>query len=723
MNNEQLTVGELVYKISGDMSNLQVELKKAEAEITNLKASMEKTAKTTDKTTKGFNGLATAVKASIVGFISSQLIGFVQKSVEMATKRYEAETILAQTLRVSTNATNEQIASLKKQRDELEKVGVVEDDVIASMQGRLAQFDLSTESIKTLTPAILDYVVAEKGANATAEDATARANGLAQALQGNFASLTKVGFVLDENTKKMISNGTEAEKVKAIVDVLNSTYEGQNKLLGGTFLGTQKKVANEMQQWREDLGFAFIPAIQNLSGELLGMSGEFNSGADRINVWGKALYQASQIVIGFARVVKTAFGGIKTVVGIVDVGVKATTKSFIDVAKTAGDVVGANTTKLTELSVGMDQVIKESSDKVLDNADKTKQSYLEVGKAFEEAYNADNFKPVTEASIAQWKKMKESTDAVGEASEETKKKLEKYQDGIRDVALQSQKASKEIEDSLVKSTKEFGKSIGENLNETGQSLAKIVVDAKDKIKSLKEEITKSDDTEQITKLQEQVSEQEKIIKSSSDFEERQAKRIADVKKKLADAGIDTTKAGLDNIFTTKTLEDQITEQTRISKLNEFELFEEQQAKKLETLTNDYIVEVALLQQKYQAQKGYEADLTTFMDTENAKRIDATEKWAIATINKYKEVADSLKNLLPSTTQIKNFSNGYGNISPVAPSSVSATPQNMTPANSVTNNNKSTVVNAPVSISGNNLQGLGAKEISAILGFELNKFIK
>jgi hypothetical protein len=50
-------------------------------------------------------------------------------------------------------------------------------------------------------------------------------NGLAQALNGNFASLTKTGFVLDEVTKKTISTGTESERAAAIVKVLDSTYK------------------------------------------------------------------------------------------------------------------------------------------------------------------------------------------------------------------------------------------------------------------------------------------------------------------------------------------------------------------------------------------------------------------------------------------------------------------------------------------------------------------
>ncbi len=38
------------------------------------------------------------------------------------------------------------------------------------MQAQLATFDLQYDTISKLTPALTDYIIAEKGANATTED-------------------------------------------------------------------------------------------------------------------------------------------------------------------------------------------------------------------------------------------------------------------------------------------------------------------------------------------------------------------------------------------------------------------------------------------------------------------------------------------------------------------------------------------------------------------------
>jgi hypothetical protein len=87
-------------------------------------------------------------------------------------------------------------------------------------------------------------------------------NGLAQALNGNFASLTRVGFVLDENTKKQIKSGTETERAEALVKVLNSTYKDFNKNLRETDAGQMQVLANAAQEATTIIGTGLIDALK-----------------------------------------------------------------------------------------------------------------------------------------------------------------------------------------------------------------------------------------------------------------------------------------------------------------------------------------------------------------------------------------------------------------------------------------------------------------------------
>jgi hypothetical protein len=82
------------------------------------------------------------------------------------------------------------VAVLVEQAKALEQLGVVSKGNVSVVQSQLATFDLQASTIQTLTPAILDYITAEKGATASSSDFKSMTNGLAQALNGNFASLT-----------------------------------------------------------------------------------------------------------------------------------------------------------------------------------------------------------------------------------------------------------------------------------------------------------------------------------------------------------------------------------------------------------------------------------------------------------------------------------------------------------------------------------------------------
>jgi hypothetical protein len=244
-----------IYKLNilADTKNLTDGLKKANQEVEGAGAKMGAAFKKV--------GIAVAAAGVAVGAFA---VALGRASIAEAIQA-EAENNRLATILKNTGATKEQIEALNAQADALERVGVVSGGNIKVVQSQLATFDLSTAAIQRLTPAVLDYVTAEKGANASADDFRSATNGLAQALNGNFASLTKVGFVLDETTKAQISNGTEAERAAAIVDVLNSTYEGFNETLTETAEGRLIQLRNQFDQIKERIGNVLLPVLVALS--------------------------------------------------------------------------------------------------------------------------------------------------------------------------------------------------------------------------------------------------------------------------------------------------------------------------------------------------------------------------------------------------------------------------------------------------------------------------
>ena len=206
-------------------------------------------------------GVAVAAAGAAVGAFA---IALGKQSIQAAIQAESEQNRLAQILR-TTGATEREIQVLDEQARALEQVGVVSGGNIKVLQSQLATFDLSASAIQRLTPAIVDYVTAEKGATASADDFKSMTNGLAQALNGNFASLTKTGFVLDATTKEMIKNGTETERAQALVDVLNSTYEGFNETLAETSEGRLIQLRNNFDQIKERIGNVLLPVLRDLS--------------------------------------------------------------------------------------------------------------------------------------------------------------------------------------------------------------------------------------------------------------------------------------------------------------------------------------------------------------------------------------------------------------------------------------------------------------------------
>jgi hypothetical protein len=216
----------------------------------------------TDKLGKSVMNLA---KTLGLAFSAAAIVNYGKSAVKASLEAQAQQDRLGRLLKITNSATAEQVEVLNQQATSLERIGVVTAGNVTQVQSQLATFDLSISTIKTLTPAILDYVVAEKGAAASASDFKSMTNGLAQALQGNFKSLTSVGFILDDVTKKTISTGTASERAAALVSVLNSTYKDFNASIRDTPAGKFQVLANEADNVKVAIGTGILDALSLLS--------------------------------------------------------------------------------------------------------------------------------------------------------------------------------------------------------------------------------------------------------------------------------------------------------------------------------------------------------------------------------------------------------------------------------------------------------------------------
>lgn len=243
----------------------------------------------------------TAIGAVAFGALAAGIYSVVKESMGAEA----AQARLTHIIQTSTGASQEQVMALMSQARAMEQIGVVSASNVTSLHAQLATFDMQAENIAALTPAILDYVVAEKGATVGTEDLKAMTNGLAQALNGNYQSLTKTGFVLSEETKAIIENGTETEKVNEIVKVLNSTYEGFNAMARQTAEGGLAVLNNEINNVKQAIGEALMPTVKEMTAQLIPVLQSIGQWIEQNPVLVKEIVSLAAQVTGLTAVLGT----------------------------------------------------------------------------------------------------------------------------------------------------------------------------------------------------------------------------------------------------------------------------------------------------------------------------------------------------------------------------------------------------------------------------------
>lgn len=129
-----------------------------------------------------------------------------------AQKDIESETKLAQAMRNTMSATDDEIESIKKLCDAQERVGVVSADVQMSGAQELATYLEMSDNLKRLIPVMNDMIAQQIGIGASAESAAGIASMLGKVMNGQTEALSRYGYKFDEAQKQVLKFGTESER-------------------------------------------------------------------------------------------------------------------------------------------------------------------------------------------------------------------------------------------------------------------------------------------------------------------------------------------------------------------------------------------------------------------------------------------------------------------------------------------------------------------------------
>jgi len=234
-------------------------------------------------------------------FAAKQVVSFFAASVRGAMEDQKAQVQLERSIRNTTNATSAQISGLSNFIRETQFSTGVLDDQLRPALNRLVLATGDVEKSQKLLSLALDISAG------TGRDLESVTSALSKAAGGQFTSLQRLGVGLSKTV-------LETKDLDTITGVLATKFSGQAAAAAQTFAGQVQILPAYFEDAKETIGFAFIRALENVSGP--------GGGAEKM---GKALIMVAE-EIGYVII-----GTITLIDQVAKLG-----NSFLDTAKKAG---------------------------------------------------------------------------------------------------------------------------------------------------------------------------------------------------------------------------------------------------------------------------------------------------------------------------------------------------------------------------------------------------
>lgn len=197
-----------------------------------------------------------------------QLHGTLSSLTSAYTQQEVAETRLAQAMRNTMGASDEEIQSIKDLAAEQQKIGIVGDEVQLAAAQELATYLELSDSLKTIIPVMNDMIAQQLGLGASAESATQIASMLGKVMNGQTEALSRYGYKFDDAQKQILQFGTESERAAVLAQVVSEAVGGMNAELANTNSGQIQQLANSLGDAKEKAGnflSSISPMITGLS--------------------------------------------------------------------------------------------------------------------------------------------------------------------------------------------------------------------------------------------------------------------------------------------------------------------------------------------------------------------------------------------------------------------------------------------------------------------------
>lgn len=194
------------------------------------------------------------------------IVDYGKKALETAKSAELSQTLLRNSLANNNSLYDKSTESLDAAQKQLNEyaskwgqVGVISAGTIRAGYQELNKWNVPVDKVERLSEALTNLVAGKFGINATAEDAQLASQAIGRAFNGDVAGLTKMKIPLTEAQKEIIKNGTEAERLAAINEVVNGTFSKQNEILANTPDGQLKRMKNQQAALMATIGKGLLP--------------------------------------------------------------------------------------------------------------------------------------------------------------------------------------------------------------------------------------------------------------------------------------------------------------------------------------------------------------------------------------------------------------------------------------------------------------------------------
>ena len=237
-----------------------------------------------------YQGVVGHVKASTVAIgslLASGVRGIVNygRTAIDAYNEISGTTAKFQQIASNNHWAQDQTQALLAYNKELGRTGIISAGTLKASQAQLGTFMLSSQSVKTLTPALADLIANVKGYDATAEDGVQLSNLLGKVMTGNVGALSRYGVTLDANQKKLLAHGSQEERAAVLAKVLEQNFGGVNKAMAATPYGKYVIMQHQLAAIKTTIGSGFIDAIGALGDMGINVVDKVNGKLDSFFQW------------------------------------------------------------------------------------------------------------------------------------------------------------------------------------------------------------------------------------------------------------------------------------------------------------------------------------------------------------------------------------------------------------------------------------------------------